>query len=44
MEFFQSRDFIKVTPPLITSSDCEGAGEVFKIEPLNDIILRNHFR
>ncbi|KGQ82307.1 asparagine-tRNA ligase [Candida albicans P94015] len=36
MEFFQSRDFIKVTPPLITSSDCEGAGEVFKIEPLND--------
>ncbi|KAL6450522.1 SLM5 Asparagine--tRNA ligase [Candida maltosa Xu316] len=35
LSFFQQRDFIKVTTPLITSSDCEGAGEVFQIEPFN---------
>jgi asparaginyl-tRNA synthetase len=26
-------DFAQVQPPLITSSDCEGAGEVFKVAP-----------
>ncbi|KAH3675629.1 hypothetical protein WICMUC_002546 [Wickerhamomyces mucosus] len=34
-EFFQSRDFVKVNPPIITSSDCEGAGELFQIESRN---------
>lgn len=34
VEFFSKNDFIKVTPPLITSSDCEGAGEQFKVELL----------
>ncbi|RLV92939.1 Asparagine--tRNA ligase mitochondrial [Spathaspora sp. JA1] len=34
MEFFNKNGFVKVTPPIITSSDCEGAGEVFKVEPL----------
>ncbi|KAK6454333.1 asparaginyl-tRNA synthetase [Scheffersomyces xylosifermentans] len=33
-EFFNSRDFVKVVPPLITSSDCEGAGEQFVVESL----------
>ncbi|RCK65431.1 Asparagine--tRNA ligase, mitochondrial [Candida viswanathii] len=36
MEFFQLQDFIKVTPPLITSSDCEGAGEVFSVRAPSD--------
>ncbi|RPB21429.1 asparaginyl-tRNA synthetase [Terfezia boudieri ATCC MYA-4762] len=27
--FFLEREFIQVHPPIITSSDCEGAGEVF---------------
>ncbi|KAH3687188.1 hypothetical protein WICPIJ_001847 [Wickerhamomyces pijperi] len=34
-EFFQSRDFTKVNPPIITSSDCEGAGELFQVESRN---------
>jgi asparaginyl-tRNA synthetase len=31
--FFRSSDFVHVQPPLITSSDCEGAGEVFTLHP-----------
>ena len=29
--FFRDRHFIRLQPPLITSSDCEGAGEVFTV-------------
>ncbi|MCJ1355920.1 MAG: asparaginyl-tRNA synthetase [Icmadophila ericetorum] len=29
--FFHSHQFIRLHPPIITSSDCEGAGEVFTI-------------
>lgn len=31
--YFAKNDFIQCHPPIITSSDCEGAGEVFTIEP-----------
>lgn len=31
-EILQSGDFIKVAPPLLTSSDCEGAGELFEVK------------
>lgn len=30
--FFRSQAFIKVSPPVLTSGDCEGAGELFKVE------------
>ncbi len=30
-EFFQGRSFVYVHTPLITASDCEGAGEMFKV-------------
>ncbi len=30
-QFFQDRDFIQVHTPIITTSDCEGAGEMFQI-------------
>lgn len=30
-EFFQGRHFVYVHTPLITASDCEGAGEMFKV-------------
>jgi len=29
--FFRNQRFVRVQPPIITSSDCEGAGEVFTI-------------
>ena len=38
-QFFQERDFVYVNTPLITGSDCEGAGEMFQVTTmdLNDI-------
>lgn len=30
--FFQSRCFLQAHTPILTSSDCEGAGEMFKLE------------
>ena len=34
-QFFQERDFVYVHTPLITGSDCEGAGEMFQVTTLN---------
>lgn len=37
-QFFQSRGFIYLHTPIITSSDCEGAGQMFRVttlDPLN---------
>jgi len=41
-DFFQERDFIYVHAPIITGSDCEGAGQMFKVTSfdLNDIPLK----
>jgi asparaginyl-tRNA synthetase len=33
-QFFQERDFIYVHTPIITASDCEGAGELFRVTTL----------
>lgn len=33
--FFQERGFVYVHTPIITSSDCEGAGEMFQVTTLN---------
>src|SRR6185436_16691555 len=33
-EFFQSRDFVYVHTPIINASDCEGAGEMFRVTTL----------
>lgn len=37
--FFQERDFVYVHTPIITGSDCEGAGEMFQVTtlPLDDL-------
>ena len=34
-EFFNSRNFVYVHTPLITASDCEGAGEMFRVTTLD---------
>ena len=41
-KFFQERGFVYVHTPLITGSDCEGAGEMFRVTTLdlNDLPLR----
>ncbi len=33
--FFQSRGFVYVHTPIITASDCEGAGEMFRVSTLD---------
>lgn len=35
--FFQLRGFLQITTPILTSSDCEGAGEVFSVLPDMDV-------
>lgn len=34
--YFHRRGFVQTHPPIITSSDCEGAGEVFVVSPNNN--------
>ncbi|KUI63139.1 Asparagine--tRNA ligase, mitochondrial [Cytospora mali] len=35
-QFFATRDFVQTHPPIITSSDCEGGGEVFTVAPAHE--------
>ncbi|MBW1721153.1 MAG: asparagine--tRNA ligase [Deltaproteobacteria bacterium] len=41
--FFQERDFLYIHTPIITGSDCEGAGEMFKVTTfdLRDVPCRD---
>jgi asparaginyl-tRNA synthetase len=39
-QFFQERDFIWVHTPIITASDCEGAGEMFTVTSKNTAKLK----
>lgn len=39
-EFFQSNGFLYVHTPIITTSDCEGAGEMFQASLQDKIISR----
>ena len=34
-DFFQERGFLYINTPIITASDCEGAGEMFKVTTLD---------
>ena len=34
-QFFRERDFVYVHTPIITGSDCEGAGEMFQVTTMN---------
>ncbi len=39
-DFFQSRDFIYLTSPIVTASDAEGAGEMFQVTTLGENIFK----
>ncbi|GAV49493.1 hypothetical protein ZYGR_0P01370 [Zygosaccharomyces rouxii] len=43
IQFFAQNGFTKVTPPLITSSDCEGGGELFEVDGSNDYFGRSAY-
>ncbi|MCZ6675167.1 MAG: asparagine--tRNA ligase [Verrucomicrobia bacterium] len=42
-QFFQEQDFLYVHTPIITASDCEGAGELFRVSTLElkDVPLKD---
>ncbi|KAI9666311.1 MAG: asparaginyl-tRNA synthetase [Bathelium mastoideum] len=40
-DFFTRQSFVQTHPPIITSSDCEGAGEAFTLNPQNDVRHQN---
>lgn len=39
-DFFNSRNYINIHTPILTSNDCEGAGEVFKVQPDNEDTIK----
>ena len=42
-QFFQENDFLYLNTPIITASDCEGAGEMFRVTTLdlNDVPIQS---
>ena len=40
--YFRNQQFVRVQPPIITSSDCEGAGEVFTVSSKPSNSRRQH--
>ena len=38
--YLQSQDYIQIHTPVLTSNDCEGAGEVFQVMPANHDIVK----
>uniref|UniRef100_A0A182NQN0 Aminoacyl-transfer RNA synthetases class-II family profile domain-containing protein n=1 Tax=Anopheles dirus TaxID=7168 RepID=A0A182NQN0_9DIPT len=40
-EYLQQGGFVQIHTPVLTSNDCEGAGESFVVKPLNDQLLKN---
>ncbi|TKB23638.1 asparagine--tRNA ligase [Desulfopila sp. IMCC35006] len=42
-QFFQERDFVQVHTPIITTSDCEGAGEMFIVSTGQEKNKAEHF-
>ncbi|XP_059607842.1 probable asparagine--tRNA ligase, mitochondrial [Phlebotomus argentipes] len=40
VDFLHQRDFLHIHTPILTASDCEGAGEVFRVRPDSDALLK----
>ncbi|KAM4627300.1 asparaginyl-tRNA synthetase [Polymixia lowei] len=41
--YFKENGFVQIHTPVITSNDCEGAGELFQVEPSGQAKEKNHF-
>ncbi|GAB0086938.1 Asparagine--tRNA ligase [Sergentomyia squamirostris] len=41
VDFLTLKGFLQINTPILTASDCEGAGEVFRVRPDNDELLRS---
>ncbi|XP_041969985.1 probable asparagine--tRNA ligase, mitochondrial [Aricia agestis] len=39
-DYFYERNYTHIHTPILTSNDCEGAGEVFKVEPDNEETIK----
>lgn len=39
-DYFASKSYIHINTPILTSNDCEGAGEVFKVQPENEQTIK----
>lgn len=40
-EYYKKENYIQVHTPIITSNDCEGAGEIFTVVPDNEDLLKS---
>ncbi|VVC94616.1 unnamed protein product [Leptidea sinapis] len=40
-KYFSSKNYINIHTPIITSNDCEGAGEIFKVLPDNEETVKS---
>ena len=40
-EFFHREKFVNIHTPILTSNDCEGAGEIFKAVPESQILIND---
>lgn len=38
--YFMSKHYTNINTPILTSNDCEGAGEVFKVQPDNEATVK----
>lgn len=43
-EFYQGRGFLNVHTPIITASDCEGAGQMFQVTTLDPMKIAKHIK
>ncbi|XP_011184213.2 probable asparagine--tRNA ligase, mitochondrial [Zeugodacus cucurbitae] len=43
-DYMDELDFVQITTSVLTTNDCEGAGEVFRVQPESDALLKEMSR